>query len=214
MTQPAFDLAPAVPSLRFEPEEHRYFLDPEGIELPGVTRTLERAGFIDWSHVPPAILEAARVRGMNVHHALHYLDDGELDETTLDQELHGYVMAYLRFKRDTGFEPDLVEYMGYSVAYRYAGRFDRRGTLPTKDGGRRKIVLDFKSGLVLPAHRLQLAAYAGLLPDSRMYGRVALELRDDSNFRVHEFPPEEYQRDFGVFVQAVAAEWWRRGYGL
>lgn len=212
--QPALDLKPVETSLRFDPAEHKYFLDPEGLELPGVTDTLARAGFIDWSMVPPRVLEAARQRGTDVHAALHFLDDGELDEDTLDPAYHGYVMAYLRFKRDADFEPELVEHRAWSKAYRYAGTFDRTGTLPIKTGGRRKIVLDFKTGVVLPAHKLQLAAYAALLPDPRSYGRIALELHDDSNYKVHEYPVEEFQRDLSVFAGAVAGEWFKRAHGI
>src|SRR3954464_13759709 len=121
MSQPALGLAAVPTVLRFEADTHQYFLDPEGVELPSVTHLLERAGFIDWSHVPYRVLESARRRGTAVHQALHYLDDGDLDENTLEPEIHPYVMAYLRFKRDAGFEPELVEFRAHSIAHRYAG---------------------------------------------------------------------------------------------
>jgi hypothetical protein len=212
--QPALDLKPVETVLRFDAEAHRYFLDPQGEELPGVTSVLSAAGFIDWSMVPPRVLEAARIRGTHVHTALHFLDDGELDDETLEPEYHGYVMAYLRFKRESGFEPDLVEYRAWSKAHRYAGTLDRTGTLPVKTGAHRKVVLDFKTGMVLPAHRLQLAAYAGLLPDPRSYGRIALELHDDGTYKAHEYPVEEFLRDFNVFCGAVGGHWWKMGYGI
>src|SRR5581483_1203958 len=130
-TQPALDLQASKPTLRFDAVAHKYFLDPEGVELPGVTRALEGAGIVDWSMVPRDILVAAQERGTRVHEALHYLDDGELDEQNLDIEIL------------------LVEHMGFSAAHRYAGRMDRVVTLPKKGGGRRKSVIDFKTGIVL-----------------------------------------------------------------
>lgn len=206
------DLQPKPEGIRFEPDEHRYFHEPEGEEWPGVTYTLERAGFIDWSMVPPAVLENARERGQHVHTALHFLDDGELDETTLDPEIHGYVMAYLRAKRTLDLEILAVEQIVWSKVHRYAGRLDRLVTLPRKDGGRDKAVVDFKTGIALPAFRLQLAAYVGPLPDARSYRRITLQLSEDGEFKVHEYPGEELQRDLAIFQGAVAAEWWKRTY--
>lgn len=215
MTQP-LDLQSVPTTLRFEPAEHRYFLDDAKgtTELPGVTRTLERAGLIDFSMVPHDVLENARVRGTRIHQALHYLDDGDLDADTVEESDHPYLMAWARAKRDLDIEILVVEQMIWSPVHRYAGRFDRIVTLKRKDGGRDKALLDFKTGQVLPAHKLQLAAYVGPLPDPRTYRRIALELHDDSSFRVIEFPPEEFQRDLQIFTGLVAAEWWKRAHGI
>lgn len=212
--QPALELKPPVgPTLRFEPEPHKYFLDPEGIEIPGVTRLLEACGIIDWSHVAPATLERAKQRGTAVHQALHYFDDGELDSETLSPEIHGYVMAYAAFKNQAQFEPLLVENMGWSPAFRYAGRMDRVGIFhissETSTEKTSHAIIDFKSGVVLPGHRIQLAAYNMLLPEPRKYRRIALKLNQDGTYKVHEFPQRDLQSDFGVFQAACQLWHWK-----
>src|SRR5678815_2139742 len=85
--QPSLDLSGNVAqTVRFEESAHRYFVEPSGREIPGVTRALEEAGLIDFSMVPRDVLLKAQDRGTRVHQALHYLDDGELDQDTLDEE--------------------------------------------------------------------------------------------------------------------------------
>jgi len=213
MSQPSLELGAVVPTLRFDPIEHRYFLEPSGEEIPGVTRALEECGLTDFSMVPRHILEAAQQRGTDVHNALHYLDDGELDEASLTEEMHGYVMAYLRFKNQMRFEPTLVEKFVYSLAHRWAGRLDRVGLIERKDGGQDKIVVDFKSGLVLPAHRIQLAAYVSGLPDPRSHRRMTLELDSDGTYKCHEYDAQSYARDLNTFHSAVNVWHWKRDHG-
>jgi hypothetical protein len=213
MSQPSLELGAAKQTLRFEAGPHRYYLDPAGTELPSVTRCLEDCGLIDFSMVPRDILIAAQDRGTRVHQALHYLDDGELDEDTLDEELHGYVMAYLAFKNQCGFTPLLVEHRVYSLAHRWAGTLDRTGELARKDGGSDPCIIDFKSGMVLPAHRIQLAAYQSGLPDARKYRRITLELDSDGSYKVHEYAGADYGRDLNVFHAAVALWHWKRDHG-
>lgn len=214
MTQPALDLGAAVPSLRFDENQHRYFLDPKGEEIPGVTRALEECGLTDFSMVPRHILEAAQQRGTDVHNALHFLDDGELDQASLTEEMHGFVMAYLRFKNEMKFEPTLVEKFVHSLSHRWAGRLDRVGTLGRKDGGFDLTVVDFKSGMVLPAHAIQLAAYTSGLPESRKYRRMTLELDSNGKYKIHEYEPQAYARDLNVFHSAVNVWHWKNDHGL
>jgi hypothetical protein len=209
MSQPSLELGAVKPTLRFVHETHQYFLDPAGDELPSVTRCLEDCGLIDFSMVPRDVLQVAQERGTRVHQALHYLDDGELDQDTLDEQLHGYVMAYLAFKNQCGFTPHLVEHRVHSMAHRWAGTLDRTGELARKDGGSDPCIVDFKTGMILPAHRIQLAAYQSGLPDSRKYRRITLALREDGTYRVHEYASADYGRDLNVFHAAVALWHWK-----
>lgn len=211
--QSTLALGAQVQTVRFEPIEHRYFLDPSDEEIPGVTRALEECGLTDFSMVPRHILEVAQQRGTDVHNALHYLDEGELDQESLTEELHGYVMAYLKFKNEMRFTPLLVEYFVHSLTHRWAGRLDRVGEIERKDGGTDLIVIDFKSGLVLPAHRIQLAAYNSALPEPRKYRRMTLELDSDGTYKCHEYAPETYGRDLNTFHSAVNVWHWKREHG-
>lgn len=219
--QPTLGLpSPPPPRLNFRAEDHKYFVesgplgDPTIEELPSVTRCLEDAGIIDWSMVPPAVLERARDRGTAVHQALHYFDDGELDQDSLDPALHPYVMAYAQFKNQAQFEPLLVEHMVWSPVYRYAGRMDRVGIMGPALGSAKELppgdwLIDFKSGVVLPGHKIQLAAYAMLLPEPRKYRRAALQLKPDGSYKLYEYPQRDLQPDFQVFQSACALWHWK-----
>lgn len=197
--QPNLDLRPVEQQLVFEPIGHTYMLQPEGSELPSVTTVLRESGILDFSMIPQDVLQNAARRGTAVHEALALLDDEALDEETVGEEIHGYLMAYLRFKRESGFQPALIEHRSWHPVHRYAGTLDRTGTI-----GNDNIVLDFKTGVMLPGYRLQLAAYQAFLPEPLRFRRVALQLRADGSYSVHEFPDREFRRDLSIFLGALA----------
>jgi hypothetical protein len=211
--QARLEMSAQEPWLEFERIGHRYTLMPDGIELPSVTTALKETRMIDYSMIPQDVLQAASRRGTAVHQALQYLDEGDLDEDSLDESLLGYIYAYAQFKRDSGFTPALIEHRVWSNTYRYAGTLDRTGTLPRQDGGEDLVVLDFKTGLVLPGHALQLAAYANCLPEPRRFRRIALKLSEDATYRVYEFPQKDFRRDLELFLHALSCCWWQRTEG-
>jgi hypothetical protein len=119
--------------------------------------------------IPPDVLQAAARRGTAVHFALELLDRGELDRASIDPALEGYVVAYERFLVESRFIPAHIEHRVFHGIHRYAGTLDRTGLLDET-----LTVLDFKTGLVLPGHALQLAAYANCLVMPRRFRRIAL----------------------------------------
>ncbi len=191
-------------SLRFDAKQHRYFLEGnqpgDVVELPSVTTVLKETNMIDMRHIPQDVLDHAGARGTAVHTALHYLDEGDLDESTVDPTIAGYIVAYQKFCRDTGFYMDRVENRLYHPTMLYAGTLDRTGWF----NERTRIIVDFKTGIVYPGHALQLAAYAQCLPESRSYRRIALKLNDDGTYKAHEFPMGDYLRDSQLFNAALA----------
>lgn len=199
-------------ALRFEETEHRYFVDD--VEVPGVTRALEAAKLIDFSQVPRDVLERAKERGTAVHSAIHYWLDGDLDEATLTEETHGYLMAALSFLHQMKVTPVRVERFVHSTAHRYAGRLDLEALLERKDGGVDKAVIDWKTGLVQPAHRIQLAGYVAPLPDPRAYRRMTVELHANGSYRVYEYSAEDYLRDLNILRAAVALWHWKTDHGM
>lgn len=90
-------------ALQFDPVLHAYYLD--GQRLPSVTQILQRSGLIDFSHIPTAVMTAARNRGAAVHQAVHYYNEGDLDPSFQQDfpEYWPYVAAWLRFLDDSGF---------------------------------------------------------------------------------------------------------------
>jgi hypothetical protein len=190
--------------LEFEASTHTYRV--AGQVIPGVTTILKDAGLIDYSMIPQEVLLVASQRGTAVHQALQYLDDGTLDESSVDLSIAGYIEAYKRFCDESGFVPGHIEHRVFHPAYRYAGTLDRTGVFR---GSSAPVLLDFKTGIVLPGHRLQLAAYTHCMPAPRRFRRCALKLNADATYRLHEFPASEYQRDVEVFLSALACVQWR-----
>ena len=183
--------------LTFDREQHLYALD--GQPLPSVTQILEATGVCDYSYLPPATRRMALGRGSAVHSATQFDDEGDLDEAGLDDELVPYLSAWRRFRAETGFTPDLIEYQDWHRTYRYAGTLDRRGVFP--DGS--KAILDIKTNSSEGWVRLQLAAYADFFPDTRTYRRICVEVRKDTTYRVIEFPAAHHTADFGRFLACL-----------
>jgi hypothetical protein len=92
-------------TLLFDPVEHVYTVGAR--RVPSVTQTL--APLVDYSQVPPAVLKRAQELGTAVHRMteLHDLDD--LDTDALSSELLPYLTAWMRFRAETGFVPELIE---------------------------------------------------------------------------------------------------------
>lgn len=85
-------------------------------------------------------------RGQAVHAATEYHDRGTLDESTVAEEIRGYLEAWKKYRADTGYTPRLIEQELYHPVYKYCGRIDREGR-------------DIKSGSFVKWHLLQGAAY-------------------------------------------------------
>lgn len=193
--------------LIFDAELHLYTVD--GVVLPSVTQILEAAGVVDYSYLPPATRRMALGRGSAVHQATQFDDEGDLDESCMDEELAPYLAAWRRFRAETGFAPDLIEYRSHHPKYGYAGTLDRRGSFAT---GARAIV-DLKTNSSEGWVRLQLAAYAAFFEDPRAYRRVCVELRKDGTYRAIEFSAAGYAADFGRFLACLTVYRLQQEYG-
>jgi hypothetical protein len=216
--------------LQFDPTTHTYTLD--GYVLPSVTQVLSILQTADFSSVPKEVMEAAGRRGTAVHALLENDDATPLIvesakkqrtalhssdwkaaarqklEQRMGQNLDGYVDAARRFLCDSGFSTTVCEQLAYHPVYEYAGRFDRAGTI--RNGN--VAIVDWKTGIITPTVRLQLAAYANLLKDPRKYRRLAVKLNCNGTYKVHEYPSSETARDFQVFLAALACYRWRKQY--
>lgn len=204
--QEGLDLQPQRQTLRFEPVPHRYFLEPEHIELPSVTTVLKETRMVDYSMIPQDVLVAASKRGTVVHEALALWLNDDLDEASLDPMIAGYVQAGMRFVREARLQPLQVETRVWSPAYRYAGTFDLTAGMP--DGT--EAVIDWKTGLLMPGHRLQLAAYTGTQDAPRKWRRMAVKLNVDGTYAINEYPQADFRRDFDQFAHALSCCWWQR----
>jgi hypothetical protein len=184
--------------LTFDASTHAY--SANGQVLPSVTQVLKHAGLVSYAHIPQDVLARASHRGKWVHAKCQAIDDG-LDLPGMPEEYQPWVDAYLRFKADTGFALELNEFRAYHRKFLYAGTMDRTGIL--RSLGTHRWLIDFKTGIYLPGHRYQLAAYAALLREPRLYKRAILQLCGDGSYRLHSHPNGDFDRDFGVFRSAL-----------
>lgn len=194
-------------TLAFDKLTHTYTVD--GRIIPSVTQVLKEVGIVDYSFIPQDVLVEAARRGTLAHLACQYLDDGQLDRASLDQEIAGYVESYERWKEAAGFKVAFSEQRLFNRQWRYAGTLDRTGFL-----GDSRVCLDFKTGVILPGHAMQLAAYTACLPDPLRWRRIALKLHQDGSMATPtEYPIHEFSQDFAVFTAALACVNWKRSKG-
>lgn len=124
-------------------DQHVYRLD--GKRIDGLTSTIAEAGLIskygsDW-HMQ---------RGTFIHQATEYYDRDELDESSVDPQIQGYLESWKKFRKDQNYIPNQIELKLYDPIYLYAGTIDR---LP---------LCDLKSGIEEKWHKWQLAGYWNL----------------------------------------------------
>jgi hypothetical protein len=198
-------VAPA--ELVFEALTHTYRVGDE--ILISVTQALKAAGVIDYSMIPQDVLLVAAARGTAVHKMIHYWLDGELDMKTVPGPLMGYLDAARRFIDDTRFEPFRVECRRYHDALRYAGTWDLDGVINGSD----EATVDWKTGLIMEGHAIQLAGYNNLRQNPRAARRIAVKLNSDGTYRTHEYPSPEHRdctftRDIGIFLSALTCAKW------
>jgi hypothetical protein len=184
--------------LHFDNQTHTYSVN--GDVLPSVTQVLKHAGLVSYAQIPQGVLAKASHRGRWVHAKCQAIDDG-LDLPGMPEGYQPWVDAYLRFRRETGFILELNEFRSYHRKLLYAGTMDRTCILPLM--GQSRWLIDFKTGIYLDGHRYQLAAYAALLREPRLYKRAILQLCGDGSYKLHPHNRGDFDRDFGVFRSAL-----------
>lgn len=181
---------PLAPGLSFDEGGHVYRY--KGEARPSVTQVLDDNRLrADLSSVPAAALERARQRGVAVHLATHFDDEGTLDEATVDPVIWPYVQAWRAFKIARGVEIVEMERRMIHSTLGYAGTLDRVARVNL---GRRRadVVLDIKTGDQTGV-AFQLAAYKELYRDAigghYAYHRWSVVLHPERRipYTVHEF---------------------------
>ena len=191
-------------AFQFDPAKHLFTVD--GVTVPSVTQILKSVGLINFAGIPASVLNHKRDVGSAVHLATHYLDEDALDWSTVSEECEPYVRAYESFKRNSGFEPELIEYK--SVAQVDGMRFgmivDRTGVI-----GGKPTLLELKTGEPSASWPVQLAGYKLGLGGVRQ--RVALQLTKKGKYKIHTFAD---RNDEPIFKAALALCCWKRNVKL
>jgi hypothetical protein len=177
-------------------ENHKY-RDESGAEVPGVTSILRAAGLIDTAW----FTDYACQRGTLVHQACAMYDRDDLDMDALDPVLVPYVSGWIKFRKESGFMPELIESVVFNEQYFYAGTLDRTGNM-----NRQAWILDIKSGAAQPWTAAQLAAYSACL-GSNGRKRGAVELRNDGTYKLTEYKD---RNDLQIFLGCLAIVNWKR----
>ena len=191
------------PALHYDDATHVYTLD--GAVLPHVTEILEAAGFVDYSQVPESVLDAAKWRGSATHDACWFDDEGDLDESTLAEEVRPRLAAW-RQVRDL-FIFTAREKSVYHPVYRYACTPDRVGRVANDLS---RTVVEIKTCAHQPAAAIQLAAQAMCFDRGPSYRRFAARLKPDGSYDLKEYPLCDLRRDYHCFLAALSCWRWRK----
>lgn len=182
-----------MPTFQYLDEPHHYFLGSS--RMPGVTEILDGVGLIS-----PFVKQnpGRTLEGKLAHHALALFGADNLDFSTVDERIMGWVLSGVRFYEQLKFKPVVLETPDYHPDYFYGYTFDGIGSSTMGD-----ILIDFKTGKAGKTGRLQLAAY--LDPVQRRWGgkwkRVAVELDEhggDPN--LVWYPAVDQRMDFADFL--------------
>jgi hypothetical protein len=179
---------------------HSFTVD--GRKLPSVTTIINAS-----IGVNPNWTQESRDFGSAVHKAIHYYSEGDLDINSVDEAIKPRLEAYVKFCNDMQFKPDLIEQPLYHPTLFYAGIADQVMT----DS---KIVVDFKTGQILPAHSIQTSAYANLLLNPFMYERWTVQLCDNGKYKLETHNRQDLPNDFAIFQSMLNCYNWKKRFNL
>lgn len=196
---------------QFDQATHTYYDD--GVPIISVTQVIHSAGLISFEGINPMVLERKRQLGGLVHQACHFIDEDDLDLSSLPQEVADYVAGYVRFREEAGFFPELNEHrMVASVnGMKFGMTVDKAGPIYGEP-----YVIELKCGAdEHPAWGVQLAAYdMGLSKPTGAYRtrkRGVVQLKPDGTFKVHTYTDPA---DAHIFMASLAIANWKWNKGL
>jgi hypothetical protein len=189
--------------LDFDEACHLYTID--GVELPSVTQVLKAEGFVDYAFCT----EFARDRGSRVHEAVHFMVEGDLLQSSVDEEVAPYLKSAEAFLSDMEADVVMAEAVVYSALYGYAGKADLFAYLRKRH---RLANVDWKTGVPPQATGLQLAGYSGAwleMTGEAVIDRLAVQLTPGKPkpYKIHEFTD---RGDLAVFRGGASSTNWKR----
>lgn len=201
-------------SFSFDPGSHTF--SHGKVKLSSVTKILVQSGIVDTSYLPPGMeyLE----RGITIHDLTARHDEGEpIDLRYLKPRWRGHYRAWLRFLKETGFTPTLIEhYVQFLVSSCqhnsefcccFAGVIDRVGTFPRQVDDIETIldIKNMKTGRVGDWVRYQLVGYGHALAPKEKKRRMGVALHADGTYAVtgcDKWPISTWDMDKARFLKA------------
>jgi len=186
-------------------EDHQYTVD--GIVRPSVTYILESMGFTDFSMIPFDQLKRAQLRGKAVHSAIHFLQENDLDWSTIHPTIKPYIDAFCLMREETGWQAQLWEHKVFDPTYDYCGTMDAFGSMSKL--GLEEVLSDYKTGVKQSATALQTAAYSSAFgkPSAQ---RVSIHLKNDGKY---SFIWHKDRKDIAAWRTVVSCFHLRKLYG-
>ena len=199
----------AAAAFTFNEDTHTYQVD--GRVVPGCTRILEQAGMINFDHVNRDILERKSELGSAVHKACHLFNLKR--SFTCDEQVRGYLNSWKETARVLKFEARMSEYQLVASVngMLYGMQIDAEGLVRGAEA-----ILDYKIGVVMAHHAIQLAGYAAGLYHPRLETamarfrsrkRIIVKLQEDGSLAKIYYCEET--SDFDVFVSALQITYWK-----
>jgi hypothetical protein len=197
----------------FDATAHEYF-DSRMVRVPGVTHTLAAANLVCYDHIPRAVLDHKAEIGTAAHAATHYHDEGDLELSTVDDEVMPYLEGWMKFVTEMDVEIHAIEQRGIVVVdgMPYGYTFDRDVTLV---GVRTLLEIKCTAGVEI-SWGPQTAAYEAALRaiDGKVRRRVAVHLKPNGTYSLLQLADV---KDYHVWKWALALEVWKqtkgKGYG-
>jgi hypothetical protein len=178
--------------LHFDEGNHKYTVD--GVVVPSVTQLL-RPISPDFERIPADVLERKRALGSAVHLACELDDTGELDDVSTHPEVFGYVLAWRKFKSDTGAEVLMNEQRLYHRTLRFAGTLDRLVQV--------RISMHNSYGVQLAGYQLLIDDDTSI-PTTKL-ARKGLQLKADGAYKL---VPYDNHNDEACFRALLAIHNW------
>lgn len=182
--------------------DHRYWelRDGKKREVPGVSHILEAMG--EKGSYYRKNTDFYMTRGTYAHKAAALDHAGELDESTVDPEIKGYLQAVRNFKREHMVTVLASEKSIYHEGLDYCGTLDLVAVIARYSY---PFVLDLKSGSPAPWHILQVAAY--LLAHGRKewkkFGAALVYLKQTGRYTLDIIPPMVLDRQIAKWENLV-----------
>jgi hypothetical protein len=177
----------------------------DGVRVPSVTEILEIAGYSNLEGIPAARLEAARLRGDDVHQWISAMVEGIVEGLEPDPNIKPRIEAFNAFAEEEGFELLESERVVVNKTYGYVGTADLRCAL--KKRGIKQACLEMKATYEInPEAKPQASGYGLALEDMGLgrHKRGVLHLGGDSKHTLIWCTRE----DDNAFLSAcVAAKW-------
>lgn len=180
------------------PETHKYYVN--GKEYPGVNFILQSLNLLDarW------FTEERREQGRRAHKLIHYWNEDDLDETSIDPRDAPYLEGWKKFAQERKFIPKLNEVSLFSK-HGFCGTLDSAGLLNGDPA-----VADAKSGMIHWTTGFTTMAYSILLMENfpdlfpKMPKRIAVGLDKTGDYWMEEFCD---WKDQGLWLFCVSIFW-------